>query len=71
MVPWLSKQELTSSLFREYVEEGMVTWGYELLGSAHRFLGNRSLNLGLVDEFQAFALSLLVEGHESFCMILE
>ena len=49
----------------------MISWGYEFFGSVHRFLGDRYLNLGLMDEFQAFALSLLIEGCETFCSVLE
>ena len=51
MVPWFPEREPTSSFLREDVEIGMVAWGYEFLGSVHRFLGDRSLNLGLMDEF--------------------
>ena len=49
----------------------MIAWGYEFFRSAHRFLGDRCLNLGLMDEFQAFVLSLLIEGCETFCSVLE
>ena len=71
MVPWLLEREPASSFLGEDVEIGVITWGNEFLGSAHRFLGNRSLNLGLMDELQAFMLSLLVEGCESFHSVLE
>ena len=49
----------------------MVAWEYEFLGSVHRFLGNRCLNLGLMDKVQAFTLSLLVEGCKTFRLVLE
>ena len=49
----------------------MIAWRYEFLRSAYRFLGDRCLNLSLMDEFQAFVLSLLIEGCEVFCSVLE
>ena len=49
----------------------MIAWGYELFRSMRQFLGCQSLNLGLMDEFQAFTLSLLIEGNKSFCLVLE
>ena len=62
VVPQLSKWELTSSFLGEDVKIGVVTGGYKLLGSAHRFLGSWCLNLHLMDKFQAFVLSLLIKG---------
>ena len=49
----------------------MVARGNELLGSAYRFLGSWCLNLGLMNEFQAFTLSLLIKGCEMFRSVLE
>ena len=71
MIPWFLEREPTSSFFQEDVEVGVITWGHEFLGSVHRFLGGRCLNLGLVNEFQAFMLSLLIEGSKSFHSVLE
>ena len=70
MVPWLSEGKPTSGLFRKDVEIGMIAWGYEFLRSAHRFLGG-CLNLSLVNVFQGIVLSLLVEGCETFHLVLE
>ena len=62
---------MASGFFREDVEIRVIAWGYEFLGSVHWFLGCWGLNLSLMDEFQAFMLSLLVKGCEIFCSVLE
>ena len=70
MVPWLPEWEPAGSLFGEDIEIGMVAGGNKLLGSVHWFLRRWGLNLGLMDEFKAVALSLLVK-RESFGAVLE
>ena len=70
VVPWLSEREPTGGFFREDVEIGVVTFGYEFLRGAYRLLGHRGLNLSLMDVFQAVVLSLLIE-REPFGTILE
>ena len=71
MVPWFSERELTSSFLGEDVEVGVVAWWYELFGSAHGFLDDRHLNLGLMNKLQAFSLNLLIKDSELFCSVLE
>ena len=65
MVPWLSKRESTGGFFREDVEIGVITFGYELFGSAYRLFGCRSLNLSLMDILQSFSF-FVIEGGETF-----
>ena len=70
VVPWLSEREPAGGFFREDVEIGVVTWGYELLRGSNRFLGHRGLNLSLMDVFQSFPF-FIVEGSESFRPVVE
>ena len=65
MVLWLSEREPAGGFFREDVEIGVVTFGYEFLRSADRLLGHRGLNLGLMDVFQTFSF-FVIEGGKSF-----